>query len=228
LLVVLLDVDEQGAAVAQSIGNGATFIQCDVSRSENVATAFAQITKDIGSIEILINNAGIQRYGTAADTTEPVWDEVMAVNVKGAFLCAKHAIPSMLNRGKGVIINIASVQALHSQPNVAAYTTAKSALLGLTRSIAIDFGPQIRCLAVCPGAVDTPMLRDAAQSNPAPADVQQNSAWAHPLGRIASPNEIAELIVVLTSEKASFMTGEAVRIDGGLGIVLPGPKAKQS
>jgi NAD(P)-dependent dehydrogenase (short-subunit alcohol dehydrogenase family) len=150
----------------------------------------------------------------------------MNVNLKSAFLCAKHAIPHMLQRGTGVIINIASVQAFHSQPNVAAYTTAKTALLGLTRSIAVDYGPSIRCLAVCPGAVDTPMLQSAAQANPETPDAQDHAAWAHLLNRIATPDEIAELIAFLTSDKASFMTGQAVRIDGGLGVPLPGPKAK--
>jgi NAD(P)-dependent dehydrogenase (short-subunit alcohol dehydrogenase family) len=225
--VAVLDVDERGAGVGESLGGGSIFVRCDVSRAEDVAAAFARVRRELGSIDILVNNAGIQHYGTVADTSEDDWDRVLGVNLKSAFLCAKYAVPAMIERGRGVIINVASVQAFHSQPNVAAYATSKSALLGLTRSIAVDFGPRIRCVAVCPGAVDTPMLRAAAETNPAPAEVQQQSGWAHLLERIATPDEIAETIVFLASDKASFITGEAIRVDGGLGVALPGAKAKR-
>jgi NAD(P)-dependent dehydrogenase (short-subunit alcohol dehydrogenase family) len=110
-------------------------------------------------VDVLVNNAGINRYATVTETTEAEWDLVMNVNLKSAFLAAKYAIPSMQKKGSGVVVNISSVQAFVSQSQVAAYTTSKTAMLGLTRSIAVDYGPAIRCVAVCPGSINTPMLR---------------------------------------------------------------------
>ena len=119
---------------------------------------------------------------------------------------------------------MSSVQAFISQQNVAAYTTSKTALLGLTRSIAVDFAPAIRCVAVCPGTIDTPMLRDAIQLSPNPAAVLQECNDMHLSGRIGTPEEVAALIGFLAGDSAGFMTGQAVRIDGGLGISIPGSK----
>jgi NAD(P)-dependent dehydrogenase (short-subunit alcohol dehydrogenase family) len=107
---------------------------------------------------------------------------------------------------------------------VAAYTAAKSAILGLTRSIAIDYAPQIRCVAVCPGTIDTPMLRDAINLSPDPGEVMQECVDMHLAGRIGKPEEVAELVLFLSSEKASFITGQAIRIDGGLGVSIGGSK----
>lgn len=222
--VVLLDVDERGAEVAQSLAN-ARFFACDVSDSAAVEATFAQIAQLIGPVQVLVNNAGIQLYGTVTATSESDWDRVMGVNLKSAYLCAKFAIPMMLKREGGVVINVASVQGFQCQPNVAAYSTSKAALLGLTRSIAVDYGPSVRCVAVCPGAVNTPMLLEAAKDNPTSEEVKRQTQAAHLLGRIARPEEIADLIVYLASDRAGFITGEAIRIDGGLGVALPGERA---
>ena len=149
---------------------------------------------------------------------------VLDVNLKSVFLCSKYCIPSMLRKGRGVVVNVASVQAFVSQQKVAAYTTSKSALLGLTRSIAIDYSPHIRCVAVCPGTVDTPMLREAIKESPDPDAVYQECIDMHPLKKLATPQEVSELIAFLASDKASFITGQAYRIDGGLGISVGGSK----
>jgi NAD(P)-dependent dehydrogenase (short-subunit alcohol dehydrogenase family) len=148
----------------------------------------------------------------------------MNVNVKGLFLAAKHAIPWMQRKGRGVVVNVASVQAFVSQKNVAAYTTAKSAILGLTRSIAVDYSPDIRSVAVCPGTIDTPMLRESFALSPDPEEVMRECAEMHPAGRIGTPEEVAALILFLAGDKASFITGQAFRIDGGLGITIGGSK----
>ena len=177
-----------------------------------------------GSIDVLVNNAGIQRYGTVTETSEGEWDLVMNVNLKSAFLCSKYAIPHMIEAGGGVIVNVASVQSFLSQHNVAAYTSAKSALLGLTRSIAVDYSPTIRSVAVCPGTIDTPMLRDALALSPEPDQVMQECIDMHLMKRIGTPEEVANLIVFVSSPKAAFITGQAIRIDGGLGITIPGSK----
>ena len=147
----------------------------------------------------------------------------MAVNLHGPFYCSHAAIPHLQKNG-GVIVNVASVQSCISQNLVAAYTTSKTALLGLTRSIAVDYAPDIRCVAVCPGTVDTPMLRDAVAQSPDPDAVLRECEEMHPLKRIAQPQEVADLILFLAGDSAAFITGQAFRIDGGLGIAAGGSK----
>jgi NAD(P)-dependent dehydrogenase (short-subunit alcohol dehydrogenase family) len=200
------------------------YVNCDVSSETQVKKSFEQINDHFDSIDILINNAGIQRYGTVTETSVEDWDLVMNVNLKSLFLCSKYAIPFMVQKQKGVVINIASVQAFVSQPKVAAYTTAKTAILGLTRSIAVDYSPYIRCVAVCPGTIDTPMLRDSFALSPDPNEVLQECIDMHLAKRIGTPEEVAELVLYLTDDKASFITGQAIRIDGGLGITIQGSR----
>lgn len=225
--VALLDVDESARSLAASFGPRGLFVNCDVSSGRQIADAFEIITSRLGDTRYLVNNAGIQHYGTVVDTPEAEWDRVMGVNLKSAFLCAKHAIPQMLKLGGGVVVNLASVQAFVSQNKVAPYTTSKTALLGLTRSIAVDYAPQVRCVAVCPGTVDTPMLRDAIKQSPNPDEVLQECHDMHPVKRIATAEEVAELILYLCSDKAAFITGQPIRIDGGLGLSIGGSKREQ-
>lgn len=219
--VVLLDVanGDQFTTDDRSL-----YIHCNVSVEIEVIAAFEQVRQRFGGVDILVNNAGIQRYGTVTETSAEIWDEVMNVNLKSLFLCAKYAIPFMLEKSKGVIINMASVQAFVSQPKVAAYTTAKTAILGLTRSIAVDYSPYIRCVAVCPGTIDTPMLRDSFALSPDPGEVMQECIDMHLTKRIGTPEEVAELVKYLCDDKARFITGQAIRIDGGLGITIQGSK----
>ncbi len=219
--VALMDIakDESGITA-----NRWLFINCDISSEIQIKEAFEKVWSQFDSVDILVNNAGIQRYGTVTETSGDEWDLVMNVNLKGLFLCSKYAIPFMLEKKKGVIINMASVQAFVSQPKVAAYTTAKTAILGLTRSIAVDYSPYIRCVAVCPGTIDTPMLRDSFALSPDPHAVLQECIDMHLAKRIGTPDEVAELVMYLTDDKASFITGQAIRIDGGLGITIQGSK----
>ena len=199
-------------------------IVCDVSNEEQVKQAMEKIEDHFGSIDYLVNNAGIQRYGAVTETSSDEWDLVMNVNLKSIFLCAKYAIPSMVKNKKGVVVNISSVQAFVSQHNVSAYTTAKTAILGLTRSIAVDYAPSIRCVAVCPGTIDTPMLRDAVDLSPNPAEVMEECINMHLTKRIGTAEEVAELVKYLCDDKSAFITGQAFRIDGGLGITILGSK----
>ena len=200
------------------------YLQCDVSNEEQVKQSIQKINRKFGVINFLINNAGIVRYGTVTEMSLKEWNTVMGVNLTGMFLCAKYVLPSMLENKAGVIINVASVQAFVSQEKVAAYVCSKTAILGLTRSIAIDYAPHVRCVAVCPGTIDTPMLRNAAQLSPEPDKVIQESIDMHILKRIGSPKEVAALISFLCSDDAGFITGQSIRIDGGLGIKIEGSK----
>ncbi|NTS42572.1 glucose 1-dehydrogenase [Flavisolibacter sp. BT320] len=202
------------------------YLQCNVARASEVDRCLETVAQHFGAVHFLVNNAGIQRYGTVVDTTEDVWDEVMNVNLKSYFLCAKYALPYIEAAGGGAVINMASVQAFVTQEKVAAYAAAKSAILGLTRSMAIDFAPRIRCVAVCPGTIDTPMLRDAISQSPDPAAVLQECNDMHLVKRIGSAAEVAALVKFLCSDEASFITGEAIRVDGGLGIRIGGSKQK--
>ena len=219
--VVLLDIAGDSSGISDERW---LFLQCDVSDEAQVEAAFETISKHFANIDFLVNNAGIQRYGTVTETATEEWDLVMNINLKSFFLCAKYAIQSMQKNQKGVIINVASVQAFLSQQKVAAYTTAKTAILGLTRSIAVDYAPYIRCVAVCPGTIDTPMLRDSIALSPDPEEVMQECIDMHLAKRIGKPEEVAELVMYLCDDKASFITGQAIRIDGGLGITIQGSK----
>ena len=219
--VVLLDVvnDDSGIKNERWL-----YIQCNVADEAQVQQAVKQATEKFGVIHYLINNAGIQVYGTVTETSLSAWNELININLTSMFLCAKYALPYMQQNQYGVIINVASVQAFISQDKVAAYTTAKSAVIGLTRSIAIDYAPHIRCIAVCPGTIDTPMLRKAAASSANAAAVIQECEDMHLLKRIGKPEEVAALIVFLCGDDAAFITGQAIRIDGGLGIKVEGSK----
>jgi NAD(P)-dependent dehydrogenase (short-subunit alcohol dehydrogenase family) len=214
--VIVADLNAEAADAAARAVDGAAWA---VDLSDTAALDALAL-----DVDILVNNAGIQHYGTVTETSEQEWDRVLGINLKSAFLCSKAAIPSMMARGRGVIINVASVQAFLSQHRVAPYTTSKTALLGLTRSIAVDYAPQIRCVAVCPGTVDTPMLRDAVQLSPNPQEVLDECNQMHPVKRIATPDEVADLILFLASDKAGFITGQPIRIDGGLGLSIGGSK----
>lgn len=219
--VVILDVAPDTSGIRDDKW---FFIHCDVSAETQVQSAFQQVSQRFQSVDFLVNNAGIQRYGTVTETTVEEWDLVMNVNLKSFFLCSNYALPLMQEKNAGVIINVASVQAFLSQQNVAAYTTAKSAILGLTRSIAVDYAPGIRCVAVCPGTIDTPMLRDSIALSPDPDEVMQECIDMHLTKRIGTPDEVANLIFYLCDDKAAFITGQAIRIDGGLGITIQGSK----
>jgi len=222
--VCILDVDKAGQELANELGENTMFIECDVSKNVQVESAFSKISNEFGSIDVLVNNAGIQRYTTVTETSEEEWDLVLNTNLKSAFLCSKYAIPSMQKTGSGCIINVASVQSFISQNNVAPYTTSKTALLGLTRSIAVDYAPQIRCVAVCPGSIDTPMLRNAIELSPNPEEVLKECNDMHLTKRIGKSEEVAQMIAYLASDKAGFITGQAIRIDGGLGTNIGGSK----
>ncbi len=192
----------------------------DVSVAGEVEALVAATVERFGGVDILVNSAGIQRYGTAVDTDEELWDRVQDVNVKGMFLAARHAIPEMRRRGGGAIVNVSSVQAFIALKGSAAYVTSKGAINALTRALALDHAAEgIRVNAVCPATIDTPMLRWAAdllKGDRKADDLIAEWGRMHPLGRIGRAEEVAALIVFLAGPGASFITGASIPVDGGL------------
>lgn len=218
--VSIVDRDEEAGrklcADLEQKGHQVMFHKVNVADFEEVAMAADSTVAAFGTIDSLVVSAGIQRYGTAVTTDDAQWDEVMGVNLKGAWNAARACIPHIQKQG-GSIVNVASVQSLASQQNVLAYTASKHGLIGLTRSMAMDFAKDgIRANAVCPGTVDTPMLKWAASLDPNPQSVYDACNAMHPLGRIAQPREVGEVVAFLAHESSSFVTGAVWTVDGGL------------
>jgi NAD(P)-dependent dehydrogenase (short-subunit alcohol dehydrogenase family) len=194
-------------------------IECaraDVSSPADVEEVVQNLVQRHGRLDVVVNNAATEHEGTVVDTSPEEWDRVMAVNLRSVFLCAKYAIPH-LSRTHGVIINVASVDGLWAEPSLAAYCAAKGGVIALTRAIAIDHGPEgVRCMCICPSYVATDMLEQYYDAQPDPAAARAGAAALHPLGRISTPAEVAALAAWLSSDDASFATGQAYVLDGGL------------
>ncbi len=236
--VVLCGYDD--ASVADAVGElrGDGFEvqgrRADVRSAAEVDALVRLAVESYGGLDVLVNSAGIQRYGDVVETPEDVWDEVLDVNLKGMYLTAKRCIPEMRRRGGGAIVNIASVQAFATQMGVAAYAASKGGVVALSRSMAVDHAAEgIRVNVVCPGSVDTPMLRWAAERTRGERSVQEVvDDWGrqHPLGRVVRAEEVAELVAFLLTERAAAIIGAEVRIDGGLlsriGVALSEPASE--
>ncbi|MFK0160987.1 SDR family NAD(P)-dependent oxidoreductase [Rhizobium sp. NPDC090279] len=228
VLIVSNDRNSLDKAVKE-IGGKTSGCAGDVRSVPDMRDAVEQAVARHGGVDILVCSAGIQRYGTVVDTPEDTWDDVLDINLKGVYLASKFAIPEMKKRGGGAIIAISSIQSYASQTNVAAYTASKGGINALVRAMALDHAADnITVNAVCPASIDTPMLRWAADRFK--GDLTQDemiAQWGkgHPIGRVGRQEEVADLVAFLASDKARFITGADMKIDGGtmakLGIVLP-------
>lgn len=195
----------------------------DVRSSTDAKRAVEACTRDLGGLQVLVNNAGVVRYGEVVDLTEEDWDLQVDTNLKGQFLMSKQAIAWMRGHGGGAVVNMASVQALASQPLVAAYSASKAGVVALTKTMAIDHGKDgVRVNCVLPGSVLTDMLVDSAHrfAPEDPAGALAKWGFAHPLGRVIRPEEVAEVVAFLASDAASAVTGAAYLVDGALSARL--------
>ena len=211
--------DEGGEATAQTIideGGQAIFAHCDVTKSDDVRAMVATTLDQLGGLDAAVNNAGIagsfeQRLHEADDD---LFELVLNINLRGVWLCMKAELEQMLPQGAGSIVNIASVAGLIGAPKAGAYTASKHAVVGLTRSAALDYAKRgIRINAICPAYTDTAMVQAGIAFNPALGAIMERSV---PMGRLGLPTEIAEAVVWLCSESSSFVTGHPLVLDGGL------------
>ncbi|MCL0099798.1 MAG: SDR family NAD(P)-dependent oxidoreductase [SAR202 cluster bacterium] len=223
--VVIADINEKvgNATVSEinELGSRGLLVLADVSNSADCNNVVATAVETFGRVDILFNNVGIQSpdsYFNVEDAPEELWDRTINVNLKSYFLMSKYSIPEIRKQGGGVIINTASVQGLQSMKGVPAYAASKGGILSLTRQMAIDYASEnIRVLAICPGTIDTQMVRAQAAREPGePDDTIEKWGMTHPLGRTGDAREVANVVLFLASEKASFMTGEYVNVDGGM------------
>jgi meso-butanediol dehydrogenase / (S,S)-butanediol dehydrogenase / diacetyl reductase len=219
--VVVADKRQEAAeaVAAEGSAGGATMLptMMDVSRDDDAQRVVHQTVEAFGRLDVLVNNAGYGFAGTVVDTDEEAWDDLMAVNVRGVYLCSKHAIPAMAKNGGGAIVNTASVVAAVGIRNRAAYCASKGAVAALTRAIAIDHVAEgIRCNAVAPGTIDTPYFDEILRKSPVAADSRKALEARQLLGRLGTPEEIAAGILFLAADESRFATGTILTIDGGM------------
>ncbi|WP_252275329.1 SDR family oxidoreductase [Pseudomonas subflava] len=218
LQVVVSDVDVAGGEgtvqAIRDVGGEALFVPCDVTRDAEVKALMEQVVAAFGRLDYAFNNAGIEiEKGKLADGDEAVFDAIMGVNVKGVWLCMKHQLPLLLAQGGGAIVNTASIAGLGAAPKMSIYAASKHAVIGLTKSAAVEYAKKkIRVNAVCPAVIDTDMFRRAYEADPKKAEFV---AAMHPVGRIGKPEEIAAAVLYLCSDAAAFTTGHSLAVDGG-------------
>ena len=216
-VVIASRSEQESAKTIQAIaaaGGYAKFIKTDVTSESQVEALIGSIANEFGNLDYAFNNAGAQPVPSATtDQTEDDWDRMLAVNLKGTWLCMKHELRHMLKQGRGSIVNNASISGLVGIATWPAQCASKHGVVGLTRAVAIEYAKSgIRVNVVCPGAIETPMLKGLTGGNP---EFEQAVAAAEPMGRVGTPEEVAEAVIWLSSDASSFVTGHALAVDGG-------------
>lgn len=219
--VTIADVNaDKGQNLADELkaaGRNVIFTETDITREAQIEQAIQSHLQHFGAINTLVNNAGRNQHFDASKMTVDEWQAAMNLNLRGAWLCAKHVLPTMAEQNQGVIINISSVHATMTMYNFFPYNVAKAGLLGLTRSLAIDWGHKnIRVVTVSPGYVRTPPLTDSLQDTDNPIAEEKRIADLHPIKRIGEPQDVGNLVAFLASDAAGYITGTEIIIDGGI------------
>ena len=220
-VVALARNAEAGEAAVEEVraaGGKAVFLQGDVRNEQDVVAAIERCVAEYGALDFLVNNAGILGEGRLHETTNELWDDLVATHLTGTFWGCKHAIAAMRESGRGgAIVNIGSILSFTGDGYLAAYTAMKSGVLGLTKAIAIDYAADgIRCNCVCPGDMETPMIQQYFDGTENAAAAREEMEQAYPGKRIAHPREVATAVIYLLSDEASFVNGAPLLVDGGL------------
>jgi NAD(P)-dependent dehydrogenase (short-subunit alcohol dehydrogenase family) len=212
------EAGEAAVEEARTAGGDAVFLQGDVRNEQDVVAAIERCVAEYGALDFLVNNAGILGEGRLHETTNELWDDLVATHLTGTFWGCKHAIGAMRESGRGgAIVNIGSILSFTGDGYLAAYTAMKSGVLGLTKAIAIDYALDgIRCNCVCPGDMETPMIEQYFDGTDDPAAARSEMEAAYPGKRIAHPREVAAAVVYLVSDEAAFVNGAPLLVDGGL------------
>lgn len=197
-------------------------IECDVTQEDDIRAAIEQVLERCGRIDTLVNNAGIGSYFEATTMTQEQWDLVFSVDLKSVWLMSKYVLPQMIRQRSGSIVNIASIHARMTIAGMFPYAAAKSGVIGLTRSLALDMAQhQIRVNAVSPGWTRTWLVQEWFEKQPDPHGAEESVVGVHPLGRICEPREVAEVVCFLASTRASAITGAELSVDAGLSARFP-------
>ena len=220
-IIVVSDINadsgEETLSAVKEAGGDGMFVHADVSRPDDVAALVGQVVSAYGRLDCAYNNAGIEGFmaGRLHEYPEDIWDRVIDINLKGVWLCLKHEIPQMLQQGSGAIVNTASGAGLVGSRQMSAYVASKHAVVGLTKAAALEYARDgIRVNAVCPGMIDTPMVQRLIGGRD--AEYEASIPVRQPIGRLGTPEEIAESVTWLCSDAASLVTGLAMAVDGGL------------
>jgi NAD(P)-dependent dehydrogenase (short-subunit alcohol dehydrogenase family) len=219
--------EDTGRSILQEItahGGLATFVRCDVADAGDVSRVVATAVAEFGGLDVLVNNAGVSNEHLLLETSEEEWDRLMAVNLKGHFLATVAAVPHIARRGGGVVVNTSSVLGLAALPGSAVYTASKAAIIGLTRGMALEFAPLgIRVNCIVPGSTDTDMMW-AGLGEEALSAARAEVVASIPLGRVATPDDVAQMSLWLATDAASFVTGACFVVDGGASARFPSPR----
>jgi len=217
---VLADINVGGGketvSQIEALQGEAFFVETDVALSDSVSNLVDKTVERFGRLDIMVNNAGIEVFQRLADTEEELWDRLLSINLKGVFLGTKYAVPKMMEKGGGVIINMASVAGIMGVGGLAAYNASKGGVVLLTKNTAMDYGKHnIRANCICPGFISTPMVQ-AIMSMSGAGEIKDKIIGLCPEGRLGKPEEVAHCAVFLASDESSFVNGHALVVDGGM------------
>ncbi len=218
--VVVAEINpETGHSVVESIeqaGGQASFIRCDVASEAEVAAATRHTLETYGTIDVLVNNAGIEMFKSALETSLEDWDRCVNVDLRGVWLCSKSVLPTMLAKGKGAIVNISSVHAIQTMNNIAAYAASKGGVLAMTRNMALDYAPSVRINTILPGYIATSLWDRFVAAAADPQKLIEETTALQPMARLGAARDVAQSALFLASDEASWITGASLVVDGGL------------